>query len=156
MALRSKSQPSEAPEFPSWWDWDPDGKSIEGAFVRAGTGYTAMGPRPFVVLELDGGERTVWLHHDVLRNQFAREVHRRPDKMIHRGETVRIWQLEPRESQSNAGRSYTDYRVEFPEGPELTQTDIFGAPPEGPSQPLPEAEGTAVGGGVSGDDIPFA
>jgi hypothetical protein len=146
----------EVPEYPAWWDWDSDGKSIEGAFVRAGTGYTQMGPRPFVVLDHEGDERTVWLHHDVLRNLFAREVHRRPDKMIHRDETVRIWQLEARESQSNAGRSYTDYRVEFPEGPESTQVDIFGPPPEGSSQPQPETEGTAVGSGVSGDDIPFA
>ena len=74
------------PSIPTWWDWDEDGKSIEGAFVRAGTGFTQMGPRPFVVLELDGVERTVWLHHEVLRNQFAREVHRRPDKTIHVGE----------------------------------------------------------------------
>ena len=105
------------------------------------------------MLDVDGVERTVWLHHDVLRNQFAREVHRRPDKMIHRGETVRIWQLEPRESQSNAGRSYTNYRVEFPEGPESTQADIFGAPPE--ASTAAGGRGAAVGGGLPDDDIPF-
>jgi hypothetical protein len=150
----TKATPTpDAPEYPSWWDWDKDGKSTEGAFVRAGTGYTQMGPRPFVVLDVDSVERTVWLHHEVLRNWFSREVHRRPDRTIHAGETIRIWQLEPRESQSNAGRAYTDYRVEFPDGPELSQADIFGAPPEDPRQ---ELEHTAVGGGVPDNDIPFA
>ena len=153
MTTPKTTPPPEAPEFPSWWDWDEDGKSIEGTFVRAGTGYTQMGPRPFVVLDVGGTERTVWMHHEVLRSVFAREVHRRPDKMIHRGEVVRIWQLEPRESQSNQGRSYTDYRAEFPEGPESTQADIFGAPPEASPEPQPETG--AVGGGVPDDGVPF-
>ena len=43
-------------------------------------GFTKNGERPFVVLDVDGAERTVWLHHDVLRSAFAREVRRRPDE----------------------------------------------------------------------------
>jgi hypothetical protein len=151
MTTPKTAPPPEAPEYPAWWSFDEDGKAIEGTFVRAGSGYTQNGPRPFVVLDVDVSSAPSVLHHDVLRNQFAREVHRRPDKTIHRGETIRIWQLEPRESQSNAGRAYTDYRTEFPEGPESTQADIFGAPPE--ASPQPETQ--AVGGGVPDNDIPF-
>ena len=68
----------ETSEYPAWWDWDDDkdGDTIEGRFVRAGRGFTANGDRPFVVLDVEGTERTVWLHHGVLQNIFAREVHR--------------------------------------------------------------------------------
>ena len=55
MTTKTKTTP-EAPEFPSWWDFDSDGKMIEGAFVRAGQGYTAMGQRAFVVLSVEGVE----------------------------------------------------------------------------------------------------
>ena len=150
MTRTKTAPPPEAPEYPRWWDWDEDGLLVEGTFVRAGTGYTQMGQRPFVVLNVEGVDRTVWLHHEVLRNQFAREVHRRPDRTIHVGETVRIWQLEPRESMSNAGRSYTDYRVEFPDGPEATQADIFGMPPEAAVVEHPSGDGAPVD-----DDIPY-
>ncbi len=152
--MASQSKSPEASEYPRFWDWDEDGKSVEGMFLRANVGYTANGPRPFVVLDVDGDERTIWLLHDVLRNQFAREVHRRPNKAIDVGETIRIHQLEPRESQTNAGRAYTNYRTEFPQGPATTQVDVFGLPPE--ASPPPEFEDAAVGGGVLDADIPFA
>ena len=79
--------------------------------------------------------RTVWLHHDVLLKQFAREVHRRPDKTIHAGEQVRIWQLDERES--NAGRTYVDYRVQFPDGPEAAAEGNEGSPLAGESDDPP-------------------
>jgi hypothetical protein len=149
--MAEKASP-EAPDYPRWWDFDEDG-AADGSFLRMGRGYTANGEKPFVVLRIDDTERTVWLLHDVLRNQFAREVHRRPDKTIHVGEQVRVWKLEPRESKSNVGRSYTDYRVEFPDGPESTQADLIGPPPETEQQT--EAESVAGKGGGPGDEIPF-
>ena len=144
---------AEAPEYPAWWDFGRGRQGVEGAFVRAAQGYTQNGPRPFVVLDVDGIERTVWLHHEVLRNKFAREVHRRPDKTIHVGETIRIWQLEPRESQSNAG-ARTGLPGRVPRGSRADPDRHLGPPPEA-SQPQPEAEG-ARGGGMPDDDIPFA
>ena len=71
MPARKTVETPETSDFPSWWDWDEDGKFVEGAFVRAGTGFTQMGPRPFVVLYIEGVEKTIWLHHSVLKNQFA-------------------------------------------------------------------------------------
>jgi hypothetical protein len=147
MPRTKTTAPPEVSDYPSWWDWEEDGKLVEGAFVRAGTGYTVNGTRPFVVLDVEGTERTIWLHHEVLRNQFAREVQRRPDRTIPAGEWVRIRQLEPRESQTNAGRSYTNYRTDFPEGPEATQADIFGTPPEASAPEQPEVP--------VDDDVPF-
>ena len=83
----------------------------------------------------------------------AREVHRRSDKTIHAGERVKIRKLEPRESKSNAGRSYTDYRSTFLDGPESSQADILGPPPEATAEPQPQAESTVDPD--AGHDIPF-
>ena len=140
------------PERPEWWDFDTDGAHLEGTFVTLGRGFTAMGERPFCVLEVEGTARTLWLHNEVLRNSFVREVHRRPDHAIHVGETVRVWRLDERESGS--GRKYIDYRVEFPDAPELSQVDLLGPLPPGDEPELkPTAEGG--GGGGSDSDIPF-
>lgn len=155
MAQSKTASPPEASDYPRYWDFDEDGIEVEGPFVRMGRGYTANGEKPFVVLEIDDTERTIWLLHDVLRNQFAREVYRRPDKTIHAGENVRIRQLEERESKSNVGRSYKNYRTDFLDGPVLAQTDIIGPPPEPTSEPQTEVESTATNGGGAADDIPF-
>jgi hypothetical protein len=53
MTTPKTAPPPEAPEYPAWWSFDEDGKAIEGTFVRAGSGYTQNGPRPFVVLDVD-------------------------------------------------------------------------------------------------------
>ena len=121
--------------------------------MRAGTGYTAMGPRPFVVLELDGTERTVWLHHDVLRNQFAREVHRRPDKMIHRGELVRIWQLEPARVAVQRGTLVHRLPGRVPRGAGV-DADRHLRPAAGGVVGAAAGDRGAVGGGVPDDDDP--
>jgi hypothetical protein len=139
--------PVEAPEYPSWWDWDSpdDGNTVEGSFVRIDRGFTVMGERPFVVLDIDGTERTLWLHWEALRNQFAREVHRRPDKTIHAGERVKVWRLGSR--TSGAGRDYFDFRTEFPDGPAASQADILSLPPG--EQPAEQP------GEPPADDVPF-
>lgn len=153
MTKRTPTAP-EAPEYPQWWDWDENGNTASGTFVRAGRGYTQHGDRPFVVLEIDGEERTVWLHQDVLRNLFAREVQRRPDKRIAAGERITLWRLNERTSGN--GRTYIDFRGAFPDSPEVTQSDIFGPPPESRSDDKPATEEQADATAGSGDgDIPF-
>jgi hypothetical protein len=135
----SAVQANEAPQYPPWWDWDADGDSVDGSFERIGRGFTATGERPFVVLTVDGVARTVWLHWEALRSQFAREVQRRPDKTIHAGERVKLWRLGSR--TSGAGREYFDFRSEFPDGPAQSQADILGS--------------TAEPGAPPSDDVPF-
>jgi hypothetical protein len=145
-------------QYPKWWDFneDGDGSKIAGDFIRAGRGFTQNGEKTFVVLLVDGIERTVWLHHDVLTNQFARELHRRTDKRFQVGEQIEITQLGMRDSQ-NGGSSYMNYGTVFVDGPEVRHEDIFGPPPDGQQQPqLPRGpqQAPAAGGG-SDDDVPF-
>ncbi len=61
---------------PAWWDFDADGPTVTGAFVRAGKGGTRIGgTSPFIVLDVDdgGGLRTIWCHHEVLRREIAQQ-----------------------------------------------------------------------------------
>jgi hypothetical protein len=146
----AETPPGEAPpEYPPWWDWDENGDAVDGTFVRIDRGYTAMGERPFVVLAIDGKERTLWLHWEALRNQFAREVHRRSDKTIHPGEQVKVWRLGSRTSGN--GREYFDFRTEFPDGPEQSQADILPRPPDQASAEQPPDDASAKRAG----DVPF-
>lgn len=147
---------SDAAEYPAWWDWSEDGPELKGYFLDAGKGFTANGERAFVVLDVDGTRRTLWLHHKVLAAIFAREIQRRPNKQITVGERIEIWCLGEREGDN--GRTYTNYRASFPDGPQDSQADIFGLPPELANQfeSAPSTEpGTSGGGGVVDDDIPF-
>jgi hypothetical protein len=145
---------TEESTYPAWWDWseDADGDTVEGAFLRAGRGFTAQGERAFVVLDVDGTERTVWLHHDALSSAFSREVWSRPDKQLVEGEKIRVRQLGQRESKT--GRTYMNYKTEFLDGPQSTHADIFGKPPEPPAYQAAEPE-PGKGNGNQDDDVPF-
>jgi hypothetical protein len=152
------AEAEEKSGYPDWWDFDPDGDGpkIAGDFVRAGRGHTQNGEKTFVVLLVDGVERTVWLHHDVLVNQFARELHRRSDKKFQVGERIEITRLGMRDSQSG-GSSYMNYATVFVDGPEVRQEDIFGPPPDGqqhPQQPQEPQQPSAASSGPD-DDIAF-
>jgi hypothetical protein len=160
MSPATKTKPeapveSEAPDFPAWHDWDEDGDELAGTFLRVGRGHTVNGPRTFVVLDVgDGLEKTLWLHHLVLAAAFSREVQRRPSKRIEVGELIQVRRLGEREGGN--GRTYTNYRVEFPDGPEVSQVDVFGLPPELAGQTAePADEPTGEGQGGPDDDVPF-
>lgn len=76
---------------------------IVGVFVRMEYGETEYGRHGIVVLRLmDGTMRSVWLLHNVLANEFARQ---RP----HTGDLVAIRYLG---EVSGEKRKYTGYRVE--------------------------------------------
>jgi hypothetical protein len=137
--------------FPAWWDFDEDGDELVGTFARAGRGHTVNGQRTFVVLDVGGTERTLWLHHTVLASAFAREVQRRTNKRIEDGERIEVRRLGEREGGN--GRAYTNYRVSFPDGPRDTQESIFGLPPELAGS-VPEATGEPATEAPDGD-IPF-
>jgi hypothetical protein len=138
----------ESPGFPEWWSWDDDGERIDGTFVAMGKGFTSYGPRPYVVLQLDdGSERTIWLHNDVLRNVFAREVYARPSQQLDVGERITVWRLGERES-ANA-RRYMDFRARFENAHIPSQAEILGPPPETMTKPDDEDER------LDADDAPF-
>lgn len=142
-------------DFPAWWDFDDpaDGDELSGTFLGLGQGQTAMGPRVFVELEVAGVQRTLWLHQVALHSQFRREVERRPDKMIHSGETVIVRRIGDRESSN--GRTYTDFKVEFPDGPLSSQADLLGIGVKPSGQPTENPVGEAAGELEALDDIPF-
>jgi hypothetical protein len=127
-----KTETRNESEYPRAWIWDEDGDELEGVYVGAGSGYTANGQRPFVTLDIGGELRTLWLLHDVLRNSFAREVHRRSDRDLHEGERVHVWRRERRESAN--GRSYVDYKLEFPDRPKPSLVELFGSPDDAPAE----------------------
>jgi hypothetical protein len=113
--------------YPPFWDWDADGDDVDGTFIRAGKGHTRQGPRTFVTLNVGGEERTVWLLNQVLANIFSREAYNRPSKRIEPGERIKIKRLGKRESDIS-GRTYVDYRADFPDAPQLSQIELFGVP----------------------------
>ena len=152
--------PEPESSYPKWWDWDSDGDTCSGRFVEAGQGQTEMGKRIFICLDIDRIKRTVWLHNTALEAKFKREVERRPDHELHEGERIWIRRLGERTSRRSE-RSYIDFQVEFPDGPQVSQADLFGvtmettatAKPE-PVEPEPvEPERSEPGEGDDG--IPF-
>jgi hypothetical protein len=150
--------PEASSDYPKWWnfDADADGPKVVGMFLEAGKGHTVQGPRVFVILDVEGqGPRTVWLHHEVLQQAFRRELHRRPDKQFKVGERIEIEQLGMKDGQ--AGTSYMNYRVRFLDGPEVSQVDVFGPPPDEPQQPQQARQPGETAGGSDGfdDDTPF-
>lgn len=145
-------EPATDDSYPDWWDFDEDGDEIAGTFQRAGRGFTVNGERTFVVLDVDGVERTLWLHHTVLQSIFAREIQRRPDKQIAVGEQIVIRRRGER--TGNNGRDYTNYKGDFPDGPVQSQVDIFGPPPELAGSQAEPASATSSPENSDGD-IPF-
>jgi hypothetical protein len=60
-------------DLPEPWIPSSDDPMIIGEFIRLEQGPTVHGPAWIVVLKTeDGKERSVWLLHTVLRNEFAR------------------------------------------------------------------------------------
>jgi hypothetical protein len=149
------AQATETLDYPAWWDWDSDedGNTVAGTFVGMGKGFTVHGERVFVTLEVNGAQRTIWLHWAALLNQFAREVHRRPDKRIHAGERVTVHRLDKRTSGN--GYDYFDFKSEFPDGPEVSQADMLTIPGEPTAADPAKAEAPTDAGGSPDDDIPF-
>jgi hypothetical protein len=153
---------TEESAFPKWWDFSDsaDGSKLAGGFARAGRGHTQQGERTFVVLDVEGTERTLWLHHDVLQKAFARELHRRPSKRFEVGERIEVEQLGMRDS-ANGSSSYMNYKTTFFDGPEISQEDVFGPSPDGPSPNDQEKQSKSAEPGTGGgngfdDDVPFA
>jgi hypothetical protein len=92
-----------AQDFPKSWVPSESDPSIVGEFLRLEQGTTAFGPARIVVLKTkDGNERSLWLFHSVLKNEFNRV---RPKV----GELVAVRYLGKK--QGAAGQKYESYRV---------------------------------------------
>jgi hypothetical protein len=142
----STAAASTESRFPAAWRFDEDGLRIEGRFVRIDEGPSEYGRRPIIVLDVDGTERALWLSQEVLRRRFADELDRRQSQDFVPGEQIVVERgAEKRESE--AGRSYWPFVVDFPEGPRRSGAAIL-SPAERSDQPEPPAE-------VVDDGIPF-
>ena len=92
-----------AQDFPKSWVPSESDPTIVGEFLRLEQGTTAFGPARIVVIRTkDGAERSIWLFHTVLRNEFSRV---RPRV----GELVAIRYLGKK--QGAQGQAYEAYRV---------------------------------------------
>ena len=69
-------------EYPETLIIEP-GDNIDGTYRRLESGRTKDGEdRAIVILEIDGVERSLWLHEKALRGQF-RELKPEPGELIH-------------------------------------------------------------------------
>jgi hypothetical protein len=129
--------------FPRTWDWGEDGDRVEGTFVRFDEAPTrGYGYKPILILGVDGEDRTVWLFHDALLNKFREEVVRRQRGDLEAGERVEIVRAGDKVSESS-GRTYTDYKVMFPDRPARSGAEILGArdkPAENSTAEKPDGE----------------
>jgi hypothetical protein len=125
----TKNQSQEAayidPEdYPRWWNWDEDGDLCAGTFVRFTEGFSEYGEKTIVVLELDGEERSIWLHETVLFDEFRREVLRRPGRELDSGERVVVKRGEKQKTKDGK-RTFRGFRVVFPDQPAPTTSDLL-------------------------------
>lgn len=115
--------------YPPNWIFDDDGDEVAGTFVAFDEGQTRdYGLKPILILDGAGAleeRRTVWLF-GILPGQFAKELERRGASDLTVGESIVITRLGEKVSEST-GRTYTDYRVLFPDRPRKSAGDILGA-----------------------------
>jgi hypothetical protein len=85
------------------------GQTIDGAFQRVEKGRTKDGDaRAIAVVEIDGQERSLWLHETALRSKFAQL---RPEP----GERVRVTKGAAKKRSESSGYSYWPFQVTAPE-----------------------------------------
>lgn len=104
-AARERLHAEAEREHPPAWVAEAAGDEIVGMVVEVKQSVpTAYGPVPVVTLQgPEGGRRSVWLHHAVLRRAFVRSS-------VQLGEVVLIRYL-GRVTPEGGGNSYADYRL---------------------------------------------
>lgn len=135
--------------FPESWRPE-EGEKIIGTVVEYGVGPTDYGERDTVVVRLaDGTEKTVWLLHDVLINQFKRE---KPQP----GERIAVKYV-GQKTNPTSQRRYKDYRLMVERS---ARGCPFGTPGESTEKGTPymETVGLSPDEAEDGDDFhdPFA
>jgi hypothetical protein len=151
-------------EYPKRWVFDKndqgkadwvDGPIADGRFIRFEQGRTDYGAKPIVVLEIAGGERSVWLLHDALYNRFRDELQRRSMPKLVIGERITIEKLAEKVRSKN-DRDYTGYRVFFLDAPAPDEEKLFNLAPSAPPDDLDEPVAQTAGlAGEPDADIPF-
>jgi hypothetical protein len=165
MATRTNARKTTAKradsDYPRYWDWEADGRRIEGTFVEFGEGVSREEWRMFALLEIDNvdGEprekeqRTIWFHHEALSSKFFERIRRLG--AIEPGERIVIERAEEKVLSGN-GYEYFPYRVEFPDAPGLSQEALVERyMPESKGQSREEPGKAEADGAPEDDGIPF-
>lgn len=75
---------------PRWWNWDDDGSTVEGAYVRLDVAPAVFDDDPILILAVAGELRAVRLSSTVLRSRFVDELARRGSRDFEPGERIAI------------------------------------------------------------------
>jgi hypothetical protein len=114
-------------DYPAYWDWDKDGLSVTGKFIRLDEAPSKFGLTPIVVLFLeDGTSRAVWLNRTALKSQFAEELERRGAQDFVVGERITATRGETKR-EPEGGSAYWPYRTVFHDAPRRSGAAILGA-----------------------------
>ena len=146
---------AEQPSYPKSWDWEVDGPTAAGTFVRFNSGPTkGYGRKPICVLEIDGEERSVWILETALFGRIRDELAQRPGQKLTAGERVVIRRGEMKKTQDGK-REYRATTAYFPDAPEPSSAELFGLAGS-PSTADKTDEGDDGLGALDQDgDIPF-
>lgn len=145
------SQPEQhEPEhqYPRSWDWQAEGSTVDGTYIKLTTGTTAHGPAPILGLLIDGEERSLWILWAGLKSKLAQELKRRGTSEFNKGERIVITRFPMRESKVNPSQTTVPFVVEFRDEPAASAASILGV---GPSEPAAATEPELL----SDDSIPF-
>ena len=129
--------------YPESWIPKKKDESLAGKFVRLEVGNSAFGPAPIVILETeDGKEKSVWLFHEALKNQFVQASPQPGDAVV----ILYGGEVPVKDPKPGRSKTYHAYRV-VKEG--SSNTAIAWASIGGSSEPVSESEPQTE------DDIPF-
>jgi hypothetical protein len=130
------------------------GQTVEGPFKRLERGYTKDGDaRAIAVIEIDGRERSVWLHEIALRGQL-RDLRPEPN------EVIRVTKGSEKKQSAN-GFAYWPFQVTAPDRPSEGvdwDSPLLGEGGESESRSDVPAETAGLGErspDTPDDDIPF-
>jgi hypothetical protein len=102
--------------YPKSWNWERDGYTAEGSFVRLAIGPTPFGVHPILVLLIGGSERAVWVTSPDLRARLAGELERRRAFDFVPEERITIVRGSVERGLA-CGRPTWPFRVAFPDAP---------------------------------------
>lgn len=152
--MASMAHEPDGGEFPRDWDWSLDGATADGAYTSVNQGRTVNGPRPIIVLTIDGEPRSVWVFWEALRSKLAEELQRRKARTFTAGERISITKHPKRKSKTSDNET-VPFTVRFLDVEPESALDILGGfTPAASSEPelVPDPSPAA---GDHDDVVPF-
>lgn len=119
---------SDNNDFPAYWDFDRDGLTCAGTFVRVDSGPTSFGQKAILILDVDGTERSVWVTTAALKGQLGDELGRRNTRNFTAGERIEVHRGAEKAVSAN-DRSYWPFKVNFPDAPTPDAATLLDASP---------------------------